>query len=185
MDIYHYDPVTGEFLAFGRADADPEVPDNWLIPAFATNEPPPAANTGYAVCRVAGQWVQVLDQRGTMAYRKTDGGEVTVADLGVLSGELTIVPRPSTDYVWAGTAWVVDESARTARILAEATARRALLLAQANEATSGMADAYIAGLMSDEEVAHYKAYAAYKLALSKLPQQSGWPASVVWPTLPA
>lgn len=65
-----------------------------------------------------------------------------------------------------------------------ALAQRNLLLASANDATAGMADAYIAGLLDEADTAIFKAFAAYKLALNKIDQQHGYPGSIVWPESP-
>ncbi|MGY3172445.1 type II secretory pathway component PulL [Pseudomonas sp. TE12234] len=71
-----------------------------------------------------------------------------------------------------------------AELRAAALAQRDALLAQANEATAGMADAYLADLLSDAERAMFKAYAIYKLALNKIDKQPGYPATIEWPTSP-
>ena len=69
MKIYHYHPVTKEYLGEGMADKDPLIKNNWLIPAHATNiEPPPRAE-GKAVVFNNGQWeyvdVEVVAQNDT------------------------------------------------------------------------------------------------------------------------
>lgn len=63
MDIYNFHPETGEYLGAAQADPNPVRPDDWLVPAFATREPPPAAAKGFARVRVGGQWRQVPDHR--------------------------------------------------------------------------------------------------------------------------
>jgi hypothetical protein len=68
---------------------------------------------------------------------------------------------------------------------AAALAQRDALLAAANESTAGMADAYIAGLLNEEDEAKFKAYAAYKLKLNKIDTQAGYPAKISWPASPA
>lgn len=65
-----------------------------------------------------------------------------------------------------------------------ALSQRDALLNQANEATAGMADAFLADLLSDADKAMFKAYAAYKLALNKIDKQPGYPTTIDWPTLP-
>lgn len=67
---------------------------------------------------------------------------------------------------------------------AEAVAMRDVLLAAANEATAGMADAFIADLLDEADVAKFKAFAKYKLALNKIDQQPGYPQTITWPTPP-
>lgn len=68
---------------------------------------------------------------------------------------------------------------------AVALAQRDLLLAAANESTAGMADAFIAGLLSDVDIAAFKSFAAYKLALNKIDKQPGYPQAIDWPGFPA
>lgn len=68
---------------------------------------------------------------------------------------------------------------------AAAMARRDELLAEADQQTVGMADAYIAGLLDADDMQRFKAYAAYKLALNKIHKQPGYPQNVAWPQLPA
>lgn len=68
---------------------------------------------------------------------------------------------------------------------AEAISQRNYLLSVENEATAGMADAYIAGLLEPSDVEKFKAYAAYKLALNKITIQPGYPAVINWPKAPS
>ncbi|PIK75249.1 tail fiber assembly protein [Pseudomonas sp. 382] len=67
---------------------------------------------------------------------------------------------------------------------AAALATRNRLLAAADEATAGMADAYIAGLLSAEDTETFKSFAAYKLALNKVDRQPGYPIDINWPDSP-
>ncbi|PMY46916.1 hypothetical protein C1X69_02550 [Pseudomonas sp. FW305-67] len=78
-------------------------------------------------------------------------------------------------------------SSRTDRRRAESRRTSACdaLLAQANEAAAGMAGAFLADLISGADKAMFKAYAACKLALNKIDQQPGYPATVDWPIAPA
>jgi hypothetical protein len=87
------------------------------------------------------------------------------------------------DGVWSFTA-PIPPVPTDAELKAAALAQRDALLAQANEATAGMADAYLADLLSDAERAMFKAYAIYKLALNKIDKQPGYPSTINWPTSP-
>lgn len=87
------------------------------------------------------------------------------------------------DGVWSFAA-PVPQVPTDAELRAGAFAQRDALLSQANEATAGMADAYLADLLSDAERVMFKAYAVYKLALNKIDKQTGFPAAIVWPVSP-
>lgn len=67
------------------------------------------------------------------------------------------------------------------RIEAANGAMRDGLMQVANNATFGMSDAYVAGLLDDTDSQTFKAWAAYKLALSKVDLTSSSP---VWPAQP-
>lgn len=66
--IYHYHPKTGELVGQGKADADPMDQGNWLIPAHATTEAPPALQVGFARVFLDGEWGQVEDHRGKVVW---------------------------------------------------------------------------------------------------------------------
>lgn len=69
-------------------------------------------------------------------------------------------------------------------LVAEINVERDLRLVAANEATVGMADAFISGLLDADEESMFKAYAAYKLALNRISKQPGYPGTVNWPVAP-
>jgi hypothetical protein len=56
------------------------------------------------------------------------------------------------------------------------------LMDAADVATAGMADAYVAGLLSTTQTSVFKTWAAYKLALSQVDLTKGNPA---WPAVPS
>lgn len=62
--------------------------------------------------------------------------------------------------------------------------QRDALLAEADFLTTGMADAYLAGILSETESSLFKNFAAYKLALNKVPYQPSYPHEVDWPERP-
>lgn len=57
MQIYHYDPKTGEYLGSGIADESPLEPGVFLIPANATSKEPPAIVSGKVNRYQAGSWL--------------------------------------------------------------------------------------------------------------------------------
>ncbi|WP_416046672.1 tail fiber assembly protein [Cupriavidus basilensis] len=184
-NYYHYDHVSGEYVGSSPADPDPMNDGGYLNPPrFATFVAPPDAEPGKARCWMDSSWVQVLDIRGTLAWRRADGQPVVFDALGELPEVLTPLEPTDLDMTWDGQRWAVDAAKRLARQTTDAMAMRTQLLSEASETTAGMSDAYLAGLLTAEEEAKYRAFAAYKLALVKLPQQSGWPAAPAWPAKP-
>jgi hypothetical protein len=123
-----------------------------------------------------GEVVQVVDQRGTV-YSTLTGSAEEWGQLGELPAEYTTTPCPGVYYTWDGGEWKLNAGA-------VAQDQRNQLMAAANQATAGMANAYIAGLLDDADTATFKAFAAYQLALSKIEQQPGYPATIVWPPAP-
>ncbi|HIE1924578.1 TPA: tail fiber assembly protein [Pseudomonas aeruginosa] len=100
--------------------------------------------------------------------------------------------EPSPDYRWTAEqvdgVWFFAEPVivlpTEAELKTAAIWQRDVLLGVANEATAGMADAFIAGLLDEADTATFKAYAAYKLALNKVDQQVGYPQAINWPVSP-
>lgn len=81
MDIFHYHPVTGEFLGQSLADQDPRDEDNWLIPAHSTTTEPPSPQAGKARVWGGSSWSQVVDHRGETWWDE-EGSPVTIEVLG-------------------------------------------------------------------------------------------------------
>lgn len=82
LTIYNYHPVTGELLSTGEADRDQLLPDNWLIPAHATEiKPPEEKEKNKAVCFIDNEWRLVDDYRG-QSYWLEDGSKHVIKELG-------------------------------------------------------------------------------------------------------
>jgi len=68
MDIWNYDPSTGELLSQTRAAIDPtpegQAAGRYLIPGFATDVAPPKPQAGQAIVFREGKWEHVEDCRG-------------------------------------------------------------------------------------------------------------------------
>ncbi|GAA0411468.1 hypothetical protein GCM10008969_37870 [Pseudomonas veronii subsp. inensis] len=126
-----------------------------------------------------------------------------VVEIFETDGDITEMFHP--DLIWVDVSeispmpmerWVASKSASGWRfaapavlpptedeLKADAMSRRDALLAVADEASAGMADAFIAGLLNEQDEARFKLYAVYKLNLSKIDKQVGFPGSIVWPAL--
>jgi hypothetical protein len=95
MEIYHYHPVSGEFVGAGQADPDPLDKGNLLIPANATDTAAPAEQAGKARVWNGSAWVHVLDHRGE-TWWDADGEAVQIQELGDPADQgLTSVEPPA------------------------------------------------------------------------------------------
>lgn len=112
--IYHVHPVTGELLGAGKADPNPLEPGEWLIPAHAFTDEPPAAEKQKAIVRTPAGWSLVPDFRGAI-YSTATGEESHCEELGEPPEGFTHLPWPGLDYYWQGDAWGIDEAARLKR----------------------------------------------------------------------
>jgi hypothetical protein len=125
--------------------------------------------------------------------------ECKVMELLETDGDITQMFHPSLIWVEVPEGvpveqnWVCVDGAFSApapiipteeELKATALSTRNLLLSAANEATAGVADAYIAGILNEADTARFKLYAAYKLSLNKITQQPGFPVSINWPEIP-
>jgi len=72
-----------------------------------------------------------------------------------------------------------------ASALAAAKAELARLRAIADDAVSPLQDAVDLEMATDEETALLTAWKRYRVELSRVPSQEGYPASIEWPTAPA
>jgi len=121
MDIYHYDPHTGEFMGVARADKSPLEPGVYLIPANATDQKPPAAVNGYARCYIDGKWTQIEDHRGATLYSKADASEMEMMDLGPIPDSHTNLSPACPFPQWSEGMWVTDPQREKAAQIAQKT----------------------------------------------------------------
>lgn len=111
MIIYHYHATTGELSGTGKADPDPLVPDNWLIPANATAIKPPTAANKVAVF-AAGAWSLVEDHRDKTVYDKETKTERKITKTGPIPDTET-EQAPGHDDAWGIDSWRLDPAAIT------------------------------------------------------------------------
>lgn len=77
---------------------------------------------------------------------------------------------------------VIEAHDSTLPSISELEQKRTLLMAEAQGATAGMADAYIAQLLTAADVQKFRVWAAYKFALSELDLTQR---PIVWPSIPS
>ena len=132
----------GLYLHQTMADLDVYTKDGgYIIPGGCIEAEPPEMREGHAAKWNGKDWDYVPDLRGQTAYRKDSGQDVLITQVGALSDDLTLDPRPSEAHEWQGDAWVVnaDRAAEIeAKKLSEAKADK---LAELNQAAQSFVNA--------------------------------------------
>ena len=82
MKIFQYHHKTGEYMGEDVADSDPMQEGHFLIPAHATETPPPSTIEREAPVFIDGRWKVVPDWRGHV-YWLADGSRHEISELGV------------------------------------------------------------------------------------------------------
>lgn len=161
--IYHYQPVTGEYLGEGQALRDPVEPEHYLMPADTTDQPPPEPGERQAaVFNPEGQeWSLVDDWRGH-EYWTEDGQQHRIAALDQAPPDdaLDEPPPPAPED-----------------LAVKARGRRNALLRSSDWTQLGDAQQRLGEQLTAE-------WTAYRQALADLPQQPGFPDSIEWPQKP-
>lgn len=183
--IYHAHPLSGEYLGSGNADPDPLEPENWLIPASAYLEPPPEVDKGYVACRLLSSpaWEKVEDNRGTV-YATGDGQAQMYNLLGPLPATLTRTPPPDRFHRWTEGSWVLDGLLQRAGVTDEVRFIRDEKLIAAGLRISPLQDAVDLLTATDKEATELTAWKTYRVALSRIEEQPGFPFDFEWPLSP-
>jgi hypothetical protein len=186
MLIHHYDNQTGQYCGSQLADADPRSPGRWLLPAFATDQVLPERTAETWPFFSDGAWVLLPDFRGKVLYRTDTGERAEIVAPGIRPQDigLTVDPRPSNDHVWKEGTWQLSAEQVAKRARDEAMAAFNEKMEIARQANAGKADAYAAGLLSDVEVAIFKAWAAYQMDLVRVLSEPTFPERIDWPHEP-
>ncbi|MFU1907623.1 tail fiber assembly protein [Bordetella avium] len=175
------------------ADESPLESGVYLIPGGAVDIAPPELVSGKAFRPREDHsgWLAVDDNRGAVLYRTSDGqayepgrqhGEDgTYAGLGPIPGWLTTEARPDPWSVWNSGAWVRDEAAWRASVVAGNIAKKSQMTADANGHIATLQDAVDLGIATEQEVAALKLWRVYRVELSRVDVSAESP---VWPVEP-
>lgn len=178
----HAWPCDGTRPGLCVQEAPPNLPEG-QVARWETATPdyePEFGNAG------TGQWLIEADNRLVPLFGTSDGQDYNLGDelndqaylgTGPLPSWLTDQPRPTENHRWdAGTAtWILDQAAELASLAIAVRAKRDELL----NATNGLVlRAFTTGEALPEAVR------AYLQALRDVPEQGGFPASVIWPEKP-
>lgn len=93
MRIWNLNPVTGEYLGQSIADDSPLEPGVYLIPAHATDVPPPEIGEHQAAVFRDGAALIVPDWRGHR-YWLADGSSHIITELGVVPPAEALDEKP-------------------------------------------------------------------------------------------
>lgn len=159
------------------------------LPAGAYLEEPMPPVTGKARVREGNTWVLVDDYRGLIAYSKQTRQPQIVDVLGPLSDIFTLLPPTSNFDLWdeQNRMWVKDVAQEEAWLVQQAQALRQSLMNEASQEIAVLVDALDPGIISDPSDADQVkllAWKTYRIELSKIDQQPGYPRTINLPTKP-
>ncbi|MEO4030028.1 tail fiber assembly protein [Chromobacterium vaccinii] len=184
--VYSYHPTTGEYIGTTYADRSPlDEVETWLIPAGATEVQPPRVGVKQvAVFNVDG-WAVLPDWRGVPLWDVQTARPIIAAigDTPDAIGATTLEPPQFAK--WNGSAWTVDEAARNAAAALLAEQEVARRRAVADNAIVPLLDAVDLKIATPFEADLFAAWRRYRVELSRVPKQRGFPHQVDWPALPA
>lgn len=183
--IYYAHPQTAEYLGEGVADPDPLDKDNWLVPGFAYRDAPPKVPANHVARRTGDKtaWELVENYRGTV-YSTTTGEAQVYDRLGPLPAGWVTAPRPGPYHRWDGNAWVLDTPSQLIGARQAAIARRDELLVAATLRMSPLQDAVDLERATEAEKTQLIAWKGYRIDLSRIEQQDGFPLEIAWPDSP-
>ncbi|AXE33994.1 tail fiber assembly protein [Chromobacterium phragmitis] len=184
--VYSYHPQTGEYLGVTIADRSPlDIEEVWLLPAHSTELQPPETDKHEAAVFKGASWAIAVDWRAVKLW-SVDTMQPVQARLGDTPESLKATEQPPPPFgLWRAGRWVVDEVAQRAAVVAltgaEIAARRAL----ADAAVVPLQDATDLGIATSAETALLTAWRRYRVELSRVPAQQGYPSDINWPQKPA
>jgi hypothetical protein len=114
--IYNYSQFTGEYFGSSEADESPLEPGIFLIPAYATELPPPELTSENTMQVFIGEWTIVPDYRDVSTCEIDADGfftRVYQCTLGEEPDATLIISEPPDASIykpkWNGTEWVQGE----------------------------------------------------------------------------
>lgn len=184
--IHHYDSKTGRYLDSSLADSDPQQPDCWLIPSFATDKPLPERLPQTWPFWQNETWTMLPDYRGQVLYRTDNGDQAEITVPGVAPEEcgLTTKARPGGEYVWRGGDWIIDPAIVEKQRYDNAMAEFNVKMAKARAANLGKADTLASGMLEVFDAELFKAWAIYQMDLVRVTSDPEFPAGCKWPPEP-
>jgi hypothetical protein len=180
VTVYNIESRTNEYI--GKTDEYLMVGVG--LPSSATIDEPPAAQSGFAICRnsAGDAWEQLEDHRGETAYNTATLQSVVVQNIGAIDASLTLL-APATPYdVWNGSEWVTDPAAqKTAQENALVAEKTALIFA-ANLKTQLWQTQLMLGIITDSDKAALITWMQYVQAVQAIDTTAE---DITWPPIPS
>ena len=148
------------------------------------------AKDGYTQIFDGEKWNYVVDHRGKMQYNTETREESEIKYFGEVLGVHTLLKPKSEFYNWNSVLkkWVEDkdakETASKETTLNEAKAKYARLMQVVNAELLPLNDAADLLIISEPEIERRKKLQAYRVYLSRVPQQKDYPDVIEWPEYP-
>lgn len=178
LTVYSFDALTGEhtgtteeFLMTGVG-----------IPSNACTVAPPDAEAGNVAVFTNGRWLLVADHRGETIYSTKDGQPAVVTETGDYPENTTVLAPLTVFDVWDGNVWVTDAAAQSAAQVREADAKKASLIAAANETTQAWQAQLMLGIITDADKAALTEWMKYIQKVQSTATASA--PDITWPQRP-
>lgn len=177
ITVYNYGGESREYLS----SVVEFLPEGVGIPANSCTDKPPAAKSGFTLCRQNSPdgWGYVTDHRGETVYDTESGQPVEITGLGDYPAGVTTL-KPLTPYDrWNGTEWVTDEAAQKSAQVMAAEQKKSALLTDAQRTVSLWQTELQLGIISDDDKTSLIKWMKYIQVLNALDTSTapdiGWP----------
>lgn len=184
-------PAEVDGQAIGQTDGMPKAPEGYALRWATELSHQSDATFGD---EGTGVWFLVADHTASTFYKTDDGAEFKPAadadwdGYGDVPAWLTTEPRPSALHNWVDGTWYADPAALAQKEYDDAKAlvdaKVASESAHANTKIAPLQDAVDLGIATEQETADYNAWRGYRVYISRVPTQAGYPLSVDWPVAP-
>ncbi|AXE32241.1 hypothetical protein DK842_21415 [Chromobacterium phragmitis] len=183
--VYSYHPHTGEYLGATLADRSPlDIDEIWLLPAHSTELHPPLAGERQAAVFLDGAWSLLQDWRGIPLWCQSTARPIA-AQLGETPDDVGATElQPPAYGVWTGKSWDVDQAAQRAGLMRVVDDEMTMRRMQADAAITPLQDAADLKIATPTELASLTAWRRYRVELSRIPEQQGYPLNINWPLRP-
>ncbi|WP_422731137.1 tail fiber assembly protein [Leclercia pneumoniae] len=180
ITIYNLRADTSEFI--GKGDAF--IPAFTGLPAYCTTVQPPEIKAGFTAVFDfdSHSWKLIEDHRGEVVFSTQTGKAISITEPGDYPPETTIIAPENVWQKWNGKAWVNDEGAERAALVAEADANKKYLISQANELIETLEDAVEFDMVTEDEKQRLIALKKYRVWLNRVNPEHV--PDISWPEFP-